>query len=148
MSVRELEYLPVYADVQDNVINQGSTYFTPISEYYSRIAKTCAKLAVIDKSYNSDTAAYLAGKYATSPSTYTITQVLTGCTLDNNEPTVSSDSVCMCKITPNTGLTIQSVSVTMGGNDVTANVYGNYNGYYAIRIGNVTGNIVITVTAS
>lgn len=147
-SVRELDYLPVYSDVSGNVINSGSEYFTPITEYYARVAKTCAALAVADVEYKSDTATYLNSKFGVLPTTYTITKNLTGCVIDNEATGVSSDDVYMATLNVNAGLTLQSVVVTMGGNDVTSSVYATYEGYNAIRIGVVTGNIIITASAS
>ena len=148
MSVRELAYYPVYADVSGNVVNEGSQYFTAITDYYSRIAKQCAMLAVMDGEYVADHAAALTAKYASLPSTYTITNTLTGCTNSNTATSVGSDEVYMTTLTPNSGLTIQSVTVEMGENDVTSSVYATYEGYYAIRIGVISGNIVITASAS
>lgn len=151
MSVRELKYLPVYSDVANNVVpnNTGSTYFTPITDYYSRIAKTCAALAVIDKVYNADTKTMLAARYGSLPSTYNITYNLTGCTLDVEDATIDSDEVFMAKLTLSDGYTMPSggVVVTMGGVDITSSVYATHDGYYAIRIGEISGDIVITATA-
>ena len=147
MSVRELGYYPT-----DNDIRLGkrvaTDYFTPITDYYSSIAKQCAMLAIMDGEYVADHAAYLTSKYSSLPSSYTITNVLTGCTNSNQASSVGSDEVYMTTLIPDSGLTIQSVTVTMGGNDITSSVYAVYDGYYAIRIGVVSGDIVITVTAS
>ena len=155
MSVRELDYLPVYADVSGNVVNSGAQYFTPITDYYSRIGKTCAALAVQDGDYVAATAAELAAKYASLPTAYSVTYSLSHCTSDNMEASVEDIDTYMAFLTPDAGYEITYVSVTMAGVDITNDVYvagynqsGAHYVYNTIRIGKVTGNIVITAIAT
>ena len=154
-SIMELGYLPVYADVSGNVVNEGSTYFTAITDYYSRIGKIVAALAVNDNEYKSATATELSTKFGSLPTTYTITNNLTGCSNDNSATSITSDSVYLSRLFADSGKTFQSVSVTMGGVDITATSYvatyssgGTTYNYNGIRIGEIAGNIVITATAS
>lgn len=155
MSVRELDYLPVYSDVSGNVVNSGSQFFTPITDYFSEIGKTVAALAVQDGDYVAATAAELAAKYASLPTAYSVTNSLSHCSSDNVAATIDSNEPYMAFLTPDAGYEITAVSVTMAGVDITNDVYvAGYNQsgihyvYNTIRIGKVTGNIVITATAT
>ena len=75
--------------------------------------------------------------------TYTITTSLTGCSINNSATSVDGGASYTATITPNSGLTIKALTVTMGGVDITsAVVSGN-----TISIANVTGAIVINATA-
>ena len=76
---------------------------------------------------------------------YTVTNTLTGCTTSNDATTVYEGRSYSATITASSGYTLTgaTVSITMGGTSVT--------GYYnngTISIPNVTGNLVITVTAT
>lgn len=77
--------------------------------------------------------------------TYTITNNLTHCSNSNSIRSVNENSNYAATITPSEGYTLTDASVTivMGGTDVTSTVYNNG----AINIASVTGNIVITATA-
>lgn len=77
--------------------------------------------------------------------TYTITNNLTHCSNSNSIRSVNENSNYAATITPSEGYTLTDASVTivMGGTDITSTVYNNG----AINIASVTGNIVITATA-
>lgn len=87
------------------------------------------------------TAQYSQTEIETDPVTYTVTNTLTNCTNSNSATTVEEGSAYSATITANSGYTLDSVSVTMGGSAVT--VTGG-----VINIASVTGNIVITAVAS
>ena len=74
--------------------------------------------------------------------TYTVTNSLSNATTSNGAATVLSGSAYSAIITPNDGYDLDTVTVTMGGTDITATAYSGG----AIIIAEVTGNIVITVT--
>lgn len=76
--------------------------------------------------------------------TYTITNNLTNVSTDNPVATVTENSGYTAILTPDTDFVFDSVTVTMGGIDVTSDVYTDG----AIVITAVTGNIVITAIAS
>lgn len=79
----------------------------------------------------------------TAASAYSVTNNLTY-VINNNEATsVESGSGYVANISAESGYTINSVTVTMGGTDVTSTVYSNGN----INIAEVTGDIVITAVA-
>lgn len=76
---------------------------------------------------------------------YTVSNHLTGCTSSNSATTIAEGGSYAATITANSGYTLTgaTASVTMGGNTVTG-AYSNG----TISIANVTGDIVITVTAA
>lgn len=74
---------------------------------------------------------------------YTVTNTLTKCTNGNSNSSVAENTSYIATITPNTGYKLDTVTVTMGGVDVTSTVYNNGK----ITINSVTGNIVIIATA-
>ena len=78
--------------------------------------------------------------------TYTVTNTLTGCTTNNHSSSADGGGVYAATITADSGYTLTgaTVSITMGGTDITASAYSNG----TISIANVTGNIVIAITAA
>lgn len=80
----------------------------------------------------------------TEPTTYTITNNLTNVTNSNSITTIEEGSSYSATLSPSGGYEISTVTVTMGGIDVTSSVYSNG----SVNITNVTGNIVITATAT
>ena len=78
--------------------------------------------------------------------TYTITNNLTHCSNSNASTSVNENSNYAATITPSKDYTLAdaSVNITMGGTDITSTAYNNG----AINITSVTGNIVITITAT
>ena len=89
---------------------------------------------------------YLQSKYSQLPVTYSVTNNLTNCTTDNSIAEIQSDDVYIAKITPSSG-TITSVSIFMGGVDITSDVYVSAENVNIISIGVITGDIVISATA-
>jgi adhesin/invasin len=81
---------------------------------------------------------------ATSIPTYTITNTLTNVTNSNTATSVNENDSYTATLTADTGYTLDSVTVTMGGTDVTSTVYADG----VISITSVTGNVVITASAT
>lgn len=81
--------------------------------------------------------------YPTIP--YTITNTLTGCTSSNAAAVIADGDPYTATITASFGysLTGATVSITMGGSDITASAYNAG----TISIASVTGDLSITVTA-
>ena len=77
--------------------------------------------------------------------TYTVTNTLTNVTNSNSTASVIGGVSYSATLTANSGYTLTggTVTVTMGGTDITSSAYSNGN----ISIASVTGNIVITATA-
>ena len=76
--------------------------------------------------------------------TYTITNNLTNCTTNNNANSISANSSYSATITANSGYTLGSITVTMGGNNITSSAVSGSR----ISINSVTGNVVITANAT
>ena len=75
---------------------------------------------------------------------YSITNNLTGCTNSNTSTQVEENTSYSATITPTTNYQMNSLTVTMGGTDITSSaVSGN-----TISISSVTGNVIITAVAS
>lgn len=77
---------------------------------------------------------------------YSVTQALTLCTTDITETEVTYGAAISGTVTADTGSAIDSVNVTMGGVDITTSAYSSVDD--SITINFVTGNIVITASAS
>ena len=76
--------------------------------------------------------------------TYTITNNFENASNSNAETSIVEGSAYAATITANSGYDLETVTVTMGGVDVTTTAYSNG----VINIGNVTGDLVITVTTT
>ena len=76
----------------------------------------------------------------------TITKNLTGCTISNGTTQVDYGEAYTATITAESGKTITSVVVKMGGVDITATAYTAGSG--AINIAKVTGAVTITAVAA
>lgn len=76
---------------------------------------------------------------------FTVANALTGCTTSNSTTSVNEGSTYSATITANSGYTLTgaTVSITMDGTDITSTAYSNG----VISIANVTGNIIIMVSA-
>ena len=74
------------------------------------------------------------------PTSYTITNKLTNVTNSNSAATIEEGSSYSATLTANSGYALGTVTVTMGGSDITSSAYSNGN----INISSVTGNIIIT----
>ena len=75
---------------------------------------------------------------------YTITNNLTNCSNSNSSTSIEENSPYSATITAKVGYTLGTPIITMGENDITSTSYTDG----VITIGNVTGNIVITCTAT
>ena len=76
--------------------------------------------------------------------TYTVTNTLTNAVNSNNAVSVEQGASYSATITANDGYALDSVKVTMGGTDISASAVSGG----TITIASVTGNIVITATAT
>ena len=82
------------------------------------------------------------GTVEPTPNTYTITNTLSNATNSNTATTIEENSSYSANISANSGYKLKTVTVTMGGTDITNTAYSSG----TITISSVTGNIVITVT--
>lgn len=76
--------------------------------------------------------------------TYSVTQSLTNVTSSFTGDSVAEGGSLSATLTPDDGYTIDTVEVTMGGDDITATAYDDS----TVTIAEVTGNVVITATAT
>ena len=88
-------------------------------------------------------AALLSGGTAPEAVTYTVTYELTNVTTGNTAGTVEANSPYTVSLTAAEGYQLETVTVTMGGVDVTAGVYAEG----VVTIGAVTGHVVIKAAA-
>ena len=78
-----------------------------------------------------------------SVTTYTITNSLVNVTSDNSAVSVEENSAYSATLTADEGYVLESATVTMGGTDVTADVYADG----VVNITAVTGDVVISAVA-
>lgn len=78
--------------------------------------------------------------------TYTVTQNLTNVTSSYTGTSVDENASISATLTAESGYTIDSVTVEMGGADITATAYDDTTN--SVSITAVTGNVVITATAA
>lgn len=95
---------------------------------------------------NAFRAAMISGTPETLHWYQTITKNLTGCTISNAASQVDYGEAYTATIAAESGKTITSVVVKMGGVDITATAYTSSSG--AISIAKVTGVVTITAAAS
>jgi len=75
---------------------------------------------------------------------YTITNNLTNVISDNDITSMEANSPYVANLTTNDGYVIYNVKIVMGGNDITSTAYSDG----IVNIASVTGNIVITASAT
>lgn len=75
--------------------------------------------------------------------TKSITNNLTGCTTSNSATSVAVNESYLATITPSSGYTLTTLTVTMGGVDITSTAVSGS----TISIASVTGDVVITAFA-
>lgn len=75
---------------------------------------------------------------------YSISKSLSHCSLSNSATSIAGGTAYASSLSANTGYTISSVVVTMGGSDITASAY--IGGSISIPV--VTGHITITAVAT
>jgi len=78
--------------------------------------------------------------------TYSVTQTLTHITSDFTDDSVEAGSAFEATLTAESGYSIDSVTVTMDGTDITSTAWSSTTGKVSIE--QVTGDIVITGTAT
>lgn len=78
--------------------------------------------------------------------TYTITQTLTNVTSSYTDASAEYGAALSAELTADAGYTISSVTVTMGGTDITATAYDSDTD--TVTIASITGDVVITASAT
>ncbi len=96
------------------------------------------------KQLTDDEITTLLGENTPTIKTFAITNNLTNCATSNTATSIEQNSKYSTTITPNSGCTLNSITVTMGGTDISSTAISNG----VITINSVTGDLVITATAT
>ena len=124
-----------------------------INEVFQNVSngKQLIATAITDKGVNTSsndtfqTMATNIGKISSGSSiTYSVTNNLSHAVNNNSNTRVEKYNSYSANITVETGYKLNSITVTMGGTDITSSCYSNGN----ISIEHVTGDIIITVVTS
>ena len=108
------------------------------------LLQLASKVAYIDDDgqdyYDDLYAALYNGEY------WAVTNTLTGCTTSNAAASITKNAAYSATITASSGYTLTgaTVSITMGGTDITSTAYSNG----TISIASVTGALAISITAA
>ena len=110
-------------------ILQSATYSTDVSQKIERL-----QAALVSDGSSTETPEVV---------TYTITTALTNVTTDSTASTVTAGAGYTAVLSPAEGYRLDSVTVTMGGVDITDTAYSDS----VVSIGAVTGDVIITASA-
>jgi len=106
--------------------------------------------AGVDMECNYNTTSGAVGRvgYTPTPTTYTVTQTLSGAVSSSNSSSSASggDSYTTTLSVPDAHFTFGTVTVTMGGVDITSTAYDSTT--HVVSIASVSGDIIITATAT
>lgn len=137
-----------FADSADTLTTKGEslTFGTPTIEG-SAVADDEGNWKITE-TFNSeaDALAYIKNYLNITSETYTITQNLTNVTSSLTGDTVEKGASLTAVLTEDTGYSLTEPTVTMGGTDITDSVWNASSN--TISIASVTGNVVITATAT
>lgn len=127
-----------------NVTGIGITTIMAITQAeYDALETKDAKTLYVIREEDSGTGGE-GGDEPETPVTYTITNNLTNVSTNNSTTSLISGNVYTANLTADSQYTLDTVTVTMGGVDITADVYSNG----TISIPSVTGDVVITAVAT
>lgn len=157
---REIEKdMTVYLVTSNNYIslNKSSLTFTPsnwdtpqtvrvtASHQATNYDTLLSNITLSCEGANSKNITVTVNNIDTPPVTYySITNKLTGCTNSNTSTQVKENTSYSATITPLTNYQMNSVTVSMGGTDITSSAVSGNN----ISISSVTGNVIITAVAT
>ena len=91
-------------------------------------------------------APFLGDAWSDAATSYVVTQRLTNVTSDFTDASVTAGSAVTIELTADSGYTMAQVVVTMGGEDITADVYNSSTG--KITIAAASGTIIIVASAT
>lgn len=91
-------------------------------------------------------APFLGDAWSDAATSYVVTQRLTNVTSDFTDASVTAGSAVTIELTEDAGYTMAQVVVTMGGEDITADVYNSSTG--KITIAAASGTIIIVASAT
>ena len=133
-----------YTDGTEKTTSDGNNHTITFNAGELSAGTKNGSIRVTDANGNTAEADFTMIINAATPTSYTITKNLTNCTCNNNTSSITAGSSYSANISANSGYELGSIRVTMGGADITSSaVLGN-----TISISSVTGNIVITASAT
>ena len=136
-------------------LDKLKNYLTVIATYSDKSTKTITDYVLsgtltvgtstITVTYSNKTTTFnvTVSEVETPITTYTITNNLTNVVTNNSSTSVTKGNSYVATLTANSGYTLDNVTVTMAGSDITSSCYSDG----SINISNVTGNIIITASA-
>lgn len=127
----------VWTTSDPNIATVVNGVVTPVGNGDCTIIATCGS--------KSDTCS-VSVNISESELNYSISSTLNGCTSSNTATSIENGQTYVTTITEGDTVTLESVTVTMGGIDITSTAYNSSNKTIGIDI--VTGNIVITVNVA
>ena len=118
----------------------GSTFRDKAVTFVLSLGFTAAEINAYRRAMIDGTPADITGP------TFTVTNSLSNCASSNSASSIGINESYAATITANSGYTLDgaTVSITMGGTDITASAYSNG----TISIPSVTGALVITIAAA
>ena len=135
-------------DTLKNYLTVTATYSnnsTKIVTDYALSGTLSVGVSTITVTYSNKTATFnvTVSEVETPATTYTITNNLTNVVTNNPSASVTEGNSYVATLTANSGYTLDNVTVTMAGTNITSSCYSDG----SINISNVTGNIIITASA-
>lgn len=141
----------------DKIVTRKSTPYQNLCAYFQsfgtstlrdNVVKWALKAGLTIDELNAYRAAVTDGTPATLNAAdyvtqYTLTQQLTDCTSSVSLTEIAEDTELSLTISPNSGRKLDSISVTMGGTDISATAVSGS----TVSIAAVTGNVVVTASA-
>ncbi|MBO5953442.1 MAG: tyrosine-protein phosphatase [Oscillospiraceae bacterium] len=126
---------------QINALTKGTTFRDKVVNWVAKLGFTVAEINAFRKAMIDGNPADV----TLVAETFAVTNTLSNATTSNAATTVTEGQTYTATITAANGYTLEgaTVSVKMGGVDITATAYANG----VVNIANVSGNIVITVDA-
>lgn len=144
--------LTALANQMSSVMSQETEINTAIKQFMTDFKTLLEELAYV-KADHSGAAVLSDAKAVISAiensgivlGTFTVITSMTHCTINNKATTAQQNSAYTATVTEDAGATIDSVTITMGGNDITFTAWNAGTG--TIYIPAVTGNIIISCVA-
>ena len=135
-----------YSDGTDKVTSSGNNHTLTFNAGELSAGTKNGSIRVTDANGNTSEGDFtlIINENTQTPTIYTITNNLTNCTTSNTAQRIDANTNYSATITANSGYNLSSLTVTMGGTNVTSSAVSGSN----ISISSVTGNIVITASAT
>ena len=135
-----------FSDGTARVTSSGNNHTMTFNAGELSVGTKNGAIRVTDASGNTALAQYtlVITENSSTPTTYTITKNLSNCSCSNSATSITSGSSYSATISANSGYDLSSLTVTMGGTNITSSAVSGSR----ISISSVTGNIVITASAT